>query len=138
PAPPARHRAPLHEVDEELVLPAVLESAGRMRRALRAVLRGAGLDEDAVFALLLAASEAVNNAVEHAVAPTRPEVRVRARVAADPWRASIEVRDHGRWRERRPSMDRGRGAALMSAGGEVEVVPTAEGTVVTITRRLDL
>jgi anti-sigma regulatory factor (Ser/Thr protein kinase) len=107
-----------------------------MRREVRAVLAAAGLDEDTAFALLLAASEAVNNAVEHAVDPTRPEVRVRVRVAAEPWRASIEVRDHGRWRERRPSMDRGRGAALMSAGGDVDVVPTPEGTVVTITRPL--
>ncbi len=135
-APPAPHRAALREVEVELVLPAVLESAGRMRREVRAVLAAAGLDEDTAFALLLAASEAVNNAVEHAVDPTRPEVRVRVRVAAEPWRASIEVRDHGRWRERRPSMDRGRGAALMSAGGDVDVVPTPEGTVVTITRPL--
>ena len=35
----------------------------------------------------------------------------------------ISVRDHGQWRERAPSTDRGRGSALMNAFGEVTAVP---------------
>jgi anti-sigma regulatory factor (Ser/Thr protein kinase) len=92
------------------------------------------VDPDIVQDLLLAASEAVNNAVEHAQRPTRSEVRVRLRVADDTVR--ISVRDFGTWRDRRPAMDRGRGATLMNAYGDVRMVSTTEGTTVTIERRL--
>ena len=105
-----------------------------MRRDVRASLEGLDVDPDTVADLLLAASEAVNNAVEHAQRPTRPEVRVRLRVADGTVR--ISVRDFGTWRDRRPAMDRGRGATLMNAYGDVRMVSTAEGTTVTIERRL--
>ena len=44
----------------------------------------------------------------------------------------IAVRDYGQWRERMPSMDRGRGGTLMSAFGEITATPSPEGTTVTI------
>jgi hypothetical protein len=44
----------------------------------------------------------------------------------------ISVRDHGQWRERMPSMDRGRGSTLMSAFGEISATPSPHGTTVTI------
>jgi hypothetical protein len=43
------------------------------------------------------------------------------------------VRDYGQWRERMPSMDRGRGGTLMSAVGEITATPSPEGTTVVIT-----
>ncbi|MGK5677222.1 ATP-binding protein [Micromonospora sp. URMC 106] len=109
-------------------------SASAMRRDVRASLEALDVDPDIVQDLLLAASEAVNNAVEHAQRPSRPEVRVRLRVVAGT--VQISVRDFGTWRDRRPAMDRGRGATLMNAYGDVRMVSTAEGTTVTIERRL--
>ena len=44
----------------------------------------------------------------------------------------VAVRDYGRWRERVPSMDRGRGSMLMSAAGEITATPSPAGTTVVI------
>ncbi|MEU6076909.1 ATP-binding protein [Micromonospora sp. NPDC047074] len=128
--------APAHPtaLDTGWTYPSRPTSAAAMRRNVRASLESLDLDPDTVEDLLLAASEAVNNAVEHAQRPTRPEVRVRLRVADGTVR--ISVRDFGTWRDRRPAMDRGRGATLMKAYGDVRMFSTAEGTTVTIERRL--
>ena len=80
--------------------------------------------------MLLAACEAATNAAEHAHHPTEPFVDVTAEASAD--RVTVTVRDNGQWRERVPSMDRGRGSTLMSAFADVTVVPSPEGTTVTI------
>jgi anti-sigma regulatory factor (Ser/Thr protein kinase) len=121
------------EVDARWVYPMAPTAAGRMRRDVRAAL-GAGTDPDLLDDLLLAASEAVNNAVEHAGRPSRPEVEVRLRVADGGIR--IAVQDFGSWRARPPAMDRGRGAMLMNAYGAVHVAATPDGTLVTIERQL--
>lgn len=121
-------------LDTGWTYPSQPTSAAAMRRDVRASLEDLDVDPDTVADLLLAASEAVNNAVEHAQRPTRPEVRVRLRVADGT--VEISVRDFGTWRDRRPAMDRGRGATLMNAYGDVRLVSTAEGTTVTIERRL--
>ena len=44
----------------------------------------------------------------------------------------LTVRDSGQWRERVPSMDRGRGSTLMSAFADVTATPGPDGTTVTI------
>ena len=110
--------------------PSTPQSIPGLRRALRRVLAAAGLDEDHAYDLLLAACEAATNAVEHAQDPTEPFVDVTAEASAD--QVLITVRDHGQWRERVPSMDRGRGSTLMSAFADITVVPSPEGTTVTI------
>jgi hypothetical protein len=51
-------------------------------------------------------------------------------------RVRITVRDYGQWRERGPSMDRGRGSTLMSAFGEITATPSPDGTTVAITSGL--
>jgi CheY-like chemotaxis protein len=101
-----------------------------LRRRLGAFLADAGLDEDAAYDLVLAACEAATNAVEHAQQPTEPFIDVT--VEAGSTGVQIAVRDYGQWRERVPSMDRGRGSALMSAVGEIVAVPSAAGTTVVI------
>jgi len=58
---------------------------------------------------------------------------VRLRVAGGLVR--LEVRDFGGWRERPPARDRGRGALLMNAYGDVRVTATPAGTLVSIERR---
>ena len=45
---------------------------------------------------------------------------------------TITVRDYGQWRERVPSMDRGRGSTLMSAFADITATPSPEGTTVVI------
>ncbi|MEU8165271.1 ATP-binding protein [Micromonospora sp. NPDC049004] len=118
----------------EWTYPSVPTSAAALRRDVRLALDELDVHPDVVEDLLLAASEAMNNAVEHAQRPSRPEVRVRLQVGDD--RIRISVRDFGTWRDRRPAMDRGRGALLMNAYGDVRLVSTGEGTTVTIERTL--
>ncbi|MFF4879802.1 ATP-binding protein [Micromonospora sp. NPDC000668] len=134
--------APVHRdgpdgdaVDVRWTYPSTATSAAAMRRDVRLALADLDVDPDVLEDLLVAASEAVNNAVEHAQRPSRPEVRVGVEVGAGLVR--ISVRDFGTWRDRRPAMDRGRGALLMNAYGDVRLVSTGEGTTVTIERRLN-
>ncbi|MEX5720678.1 ATP-binding protein [Geodermatophilus maliterrae] len=101
-----------------------------LRRRLRALLTEAGLAEDRVYDLLLATCEAATNAVEHAQDPTEPVVDVR--VTVEDGAVEIEVRDHGQWRERTSSMDRGRGSMLMSAFADITATPSPIGTTVVI------
>jgi anti-sigma regulatory factor (Ser/Thr protein kinase) len=105
-----------------------------LRRRLRSWLHAAGVDPDQAYDLLLAACEALTNAVEHAQDPTEPFVDVAAEVGGG--RVVITVRDHGQWRERVPSMDRGRGSTLMSAFADVTATPGPEGTTVVISSAL--
>ncbi|SDC18141.1 Signal transduction histidine kinase [Geodermatophilus telluris] len=110
--------------------PSTRASIPPLRRRLRALLADAGLDEDRAYDLVLAACEAATNAVEHAQDPTEPFVDVR--VAVDDDAVEIAVRDHGQWRERTASMDRGRGSMLMSAVADVVATPGPDGTTVVI------
>ena len=110
--------------------PATPQAVPALRRALRRLFTAAELDEDTSYDLLLAACEAATNAVEHAQDPIEPFVDVAAEVGGG--RVVITVRDHGQWRERVASMDRGRGSTLMSAIADITAVPSPEGTTVTI------
>jgi signal transduction histidine kinase/DNA-binding response OmpR family regulator len=111
-------------------LPADSRSVPALRRRLRALFAEAGLDEDLAYDLLLATCEAATNAIEHAQDPAEPVIDVGAEVAGG--RVEVAVRDYGRWRERVPSMDRGRGSMLMSAVGEITATPSPAGTTVVI------
>ncbi|MGY1810410.1 ATP-binding protein [Blastococcus sp. SYSU D00669] len=104
-----------------------------VRARLRAVLADAGVGEDDAYDLVLAACEAATNAIEHAQQPTEPFFDVSARVGDGA--VEIAVRDYGQWRERVPSMDRGRGSALMSAVAEITATPSPAGTTVVIRTR---
>ena len=113
--------------------PSSAASIPALRRRLRLLFTECGLDEDLAYDLLLATCEAATNAVEHAQEPTEPVVEVTVDVAAA--EVVVRVRDHGQWRERVPSMDRGRGSMLMSAFAEVTATPSAKGTTVVIRAR---
>jgi CheY-like chemotaxis protein/anti-sigma regulatory factor (Ser/Thr protein kinase) len=143
PAPPtARPRPPAPRTPRkstpqpvtEWRLPSTAACIPPLRRRLRAWLERAGVGEDQAYDLLLAACETATNAVEHAQDPTEPFFDVTATIAGG--RVRISVRDYGQWRERVPSMDRGRGSTLMSAFGEISATPSAEGTTVIISSRL--
>ena len=132
----AEQTTELRDVDSELQVDATAQAAGRVRRQVRPLLRRAGVDDDVAFELLLGLSEAVNNAVEHPVDARSDTVVVQVRVDSTARTVRLEVRDSGRWRERRPSMDRGRGATLMAASASVHVRPCDEGTAVVLERGL--
>jgi signal transduction histidine kinase/CheY-like chemotaxis protein len=124
PEPPAQVHA------DRWRFPATPHAIPALRRALRRLFTAAELDEDQSYDLLLAACEAATNAIEHAQDPIEPFIDVSAEVGAG--RVLITVRDHGQWRERVPSMDRGRGSTLMSAVADITAAPSSEGTTVTI------
>ncbi len=109
-------------------------SVRAVRSELRAFLASVAADDDVSFELLVATSEAATNAIEHAQDPTEPVIDVT--FEADDRVVTITVRDHGSWRAREASMDRGRGSALMSAFGGVRVMPSRDGTTVQISREL--
>ena len=128
------------EVDEalHLVVPATPEHVGRLRRAVRRWLRSVlgDEDEDAVDNLTLAASEALENAAEHAYA-RHDEVGTMTLSARRDDTADravvITVSDTGRWRAPADSTGyRGRGLALIGElTGAHEVQPGPAGTTVT-------
>ena len=74
PVPVEAAVADLPDIAATWVYPLVPTAAGTLRRDLRAALSGGRFDPDLLDDLLLAATEAVNNAVEHAQQPRRPEV----------------------------------------------------------------
>jgi anti-sigma regulatory factor (Ser/Thr protein kinase) len=113
------------------------ESGSLLRRRLRLWLRESGATESETFAVLLAVSEAVTNAIQHPQKRRRPWVDVEARLVDD--LVTVRVRDYGGW-ERRPVRDEGgRGLPLMRAMMDiVEVERAAEGTSVTLQRQLML
>ncbi|MGW4152109.1 ATP-binding protein [Micromonospora chersina] len=130
--PDVSRREAVRAVDSSWTYRSEPASAASMRRDLRAALAALEADPELVQGLVTAASEAMNNAVEHAQHPSRPEVRVGLRV--DGGRVRVTVRDFGTWRDRRPSMDRGRGATVMNACADVRLVCHADGTTVTLER----
>jgi anti-sigma regulatory factor (Ser/Thr protein kinase) len=77
-----------------------------------------------------ACGEAATNAFEHAQDPTEAFFDVSVHV--DDREVRIAVRDYGQWRERMPSMDRGRGGTLMSAFGQITATPSPAGTTMTV------
>jgi signal transduction histidine kinase/CheY-like chemotaxis protein len=114
-------------------LPAEGASIPLFRHLLRALLTDGGIDEDHAYDLLLAGCEAVTNAIEHALDPVEPFVDVAVLVAEEA--VEIAVRDHGQWRERSASLDRGRGSTLMGVVGDVTATPSPHGTTVVIRSR---
>ena len=101
-----------------------------MRQDLHDVLDDTALSADLVGDLVLAASEAANNAVEHAQRPTEPFFDVCVEVDHDA--VTVTIRDHGTWRQPRVPTVRGRGLAMMDALAQTTVTASVRGTTVTI------
>lgn len=115
-----------------------IELAGRpdilpgLRRRLRAWLTRQGF-EAASPDVVLAVSEALNNAIEHAYRDADGTIRLRVEVEGALLR--IQVSDRGRWSQSEPNDERGRGILLMnSLMDSVEIESNGNGTTVTLER----
>jgi anti-sigma regulatory factor (Ser/Thr protein kinase) len=110
----------------DVAFPALPESSPRLRRTLRDFLESLRLDHSRTEDAILAAGEAVGNAIEHAYRDERGVVRLRAYVADR--RVVIEVRDSGVWRLS-GDPERGRGLGIMRAlVDRVSIESTKTGT----------
>jgi serine phosphatase RsbU (regulator of sigma subunit)/anti-sigma regulatory factor (Ser/Thr protein kinase)/transcriptional regulator with GAF, ATPase, and Fis domain len=98
----------------ELNFPAHVNQLAPTRTALRSWLTRAGLSPNQAMAVLIAAGEAVANAIEHGhrLSPTGA-ISLRATALAD--QVQLTITDTGSWKSPRPDPDphRGRGIALM-------------------------
>ena len=111
------------------------DALASLRRVVRRWLQEAGAEPDEVHALVMAANEACQNALEHGTGFARTTSHVDLELVGDEVR--ITVRDAGR-RERSPAdPDRGRGIELMRAlTDEVSLELAPHGSVVRLRRRL--
>ncbi len=117
----------------ELELPANPEILPGLRRRLRPWLESQGLGA-AASDIVLAVTEALNNAIEHGYRDGEGTVRLGASVSAGLLR--LQVSDHGHWLVSEPSDERGRGLPLMnSLMDKVEIETNGQGTTVTLERR---
>ncbi len=116
----------------ELDFPADAGQLAPTRNTLRGWLARCGLDEGQIQNVLVAAGEAVANAIEHGHRDS-PGGLVRFRATALVDRLEFTIADSGRWKppQSDPDSHRGRGMELMKAFmTEVSVHPTATGTTV--------
>lgn len=123
---------------DELVLrlPTDPGTTAAVRRSLRAWLRAHRLGPDSIDDVVLATSELIDNAVEHAFPPGSPgQVRLAAHFRRD--RVTVVVADTGTWRPPHPApTDRGRGLAMIHRlADDVSIVTSGPGTRVTATFR---
>jgi anti-sigma regulatory factor (Ser/Thr protein kinase) len=136
------------EAAEPLRLPVAADPAGlaAFRARLRSWLAGIGAPHRLMAAVLVAAEEAVNNAIEHGLDPAEvpasrgqnPPITLTASRSGDC--IDVAVSDPGSWRAPRPNPERGRGhgMALMKAMASAVSVETRAGrTTVRIRAHLD-
>lgn len=113
-------------------LPAEGPSAALARTALRRYLVTTGLGERRCFDALVAAGEAVANAIEHAY-DRRPNQTFVLRALCESDTCTIVVEDSGNWNEIEPVATRGRGIAMMRELCDVlEIDRSAAGTSVAL------
>ena len=118
----------------EVTWPAKAERLALLRVLLERWLVEVGAEDDEVYDVLVAASEAATNAVEHAYGPAQAEFRVVC--SAEDGGVTVVVRDWGQWREPR-GRDRGRGTGLMEGlMDDMNVSHSPSGTEVRLHRTL--
>ena len=128
-----RQPAPL-----EMDFPADASQLAATRTALRGWLTRAGVDSDQIQNVLIAAGEAIANAIEHGHRQG-PGGTVTLRASAFVDRVHLTVVDTGAWKVPQPDVDhtRGRGVMLMRAlMHDVTIHPDAAGTTVHMYSRI--
>ena len=118
----------------EFAMEARARSLVSIRRALYRWLTDLHVPDDVVHDVVMAASEAAANVVEHAYGPDSGTITIVGSLEDDRV-VRLEVRDTGTWRgSSRP--DRGQGVPLMRAlMDDVVVDSSSAGTVVTLIRK---
>jgi anti-sigma regulatory factor (Ser/Thr protein kinase) len=110
-------------------------SAVLLRRKLQDWLLTRGISKREQFDILLAASEAFANAVEHPQLPAAGVVDVEASVDGED--LELTIRDYGVWRNERERSEGGLGFPIMwTVMQDVEVDSQREGSTITLRRRL--
>jgi anti-sigma regulatory factor (Ser/Thr protein kinase) len=118
----------------EIELPGDPALLAPLRRRLRRWFELRSLDSDADD-VLLALSEACNNAIEHGYRDTRGQIRVVVQHQAG--EIQVTVQDEGGWREPEPDPLRGRGLLMMDALMDtIELIRTPDGTTLRMRRRV--
>ena len=118
----------------ELELAATVASAGTVRGAMRRWLQANDIRGEDEHDLLLACHEAVTNVIEHAYAPSRGRLRVRA--SLDAGRVKVTVTDQGTWRLERQD-GQGRGLRIITALMDgAEVIREDGGTTLQLSKLL--
>jgi anti-sigma regulatory factor (Ser/Thr protein kinase) len=106
-----------------------------LRRRLRAWLAHQECDPDDSAGVVLAVSEACNNAIEHAY--REHEGTIRLRIEADESNIRAVIEDQGTWQDALRSDERGRGIMLMKhLMNSVEIETDANGTRVRLVLEL--
>ena len=130
----ALQATPLAAAHFKLSLPATARSVPVLRHTLQRWLKTEEPAAAEVFAILVAAGEAVTNAIEHAYDAHDARFEVEGRRSEDA--VTITIRDFGRWRPPR-GVERGRGLNLMrSLVDHVEIERGQGGTTVELRHRL--
>jgi anti-sigma regulatory factor (Ser/Thr protein kinase) len=110
-------------------------SAVLVRHRLEEWLQAQGVSEREQFDVLLAASEAFANAVEHPRLPAAAVVDVEAAITDD--ELELTIRDYGAWRNERERAEGGLGFPIMwTVMQDVEVDSQCEGSTITLRRQL--
>ncbi|MFZ0904104.1 MAG: SpoIIE family protein phosphatase, partial [Mycobacterium sp.] len=128
-----RHPAPL-----EMDFPAHVSQLAPTRAALRSWLTRARVDPDQAHDMLVAAGEAVANAVEHGHRDS-PEGIISLHATALVDQVQVTIIDTGSWKPPQPAADahRGRGITLMRAlMHDIAIHPEAAGTTVHLFGRI--
>jgi serine phosphatase RsbU (regulator of sigma subunit) len=129
-----RHPAPL-----ELKFPAHASNLAPTRKALRSWLTRARVSPDESMNVLIAAGEAVANAIEHGHRHS-PEGTISLGAIALVDQVQVTVTDTGSWKPPRPAANpnRGRGITLMRGlMDDVTINPDTAGTTVHLSARIE-
>jgi anti-sigma regulatory factor (Ser/Thr protein kinase) len=106
-----------------------------LRRKLQDWLAAQGVSEPEQFDVLLAASEAFANAVEHPQLPAAAVVDVEATVDDD--ELELTIRDYGVWRNERERTEGGLGFPIMwTVMQDVQVDSQRDGSTIKLRRHL--
>ncbi len=117
---------------ERYTYSAIPNSARLARDAIRGYAERCGIGRDLTYDIVLAAGEAVANAIEYGA--RSPEATFTVEISRDGTELRVSVESDGHWRSTPSDKDRGRGIAIMRAcATELEVSSTSERTHLTLT-----
>jgi serine/threonine-protein kinase RsbW len=117
----------------ECHFPARADRVAEVRRTLGLWLRALRVREGDRQDIVLAVSEAVSNAVEHALPGGRATVRVNASIRGDS--VIVSIADDGRWRTPRRVTAGGRGIGLMNLLCDRVEIEHGRGTRVKLSKK---